>query len=254
MHNPPTFTWRAHNQKYLAGSARRPQLRSSVIWVFILCAPIIVVSTIPFFFAAWNSWANWNTLRSSGVVTEATLTQRYIDESGDSDAYHLMFVYDAPFFGDLRSYNGEATVSEDEYNRSEIGGTITVVYAPDNPQIVRLAGREGFWEGVGFTLGALAFSLASIGLIIGGATMMRRDNRLRRQGQLIYGVLRSVDSNTDSEGALSVTLRYEFTAPNGQLMQHTVAETRDDLDQATLPQVGERVAVLYADKETFRLL
>ncbi len=94
-------------------------------------------------------------------------------------------------------------------------------------------------------------------LVIIGRAISQRERRLSSRGQLIYGTLTSISSNTDGDDFM-VLVDYRFVTPQGREIdkgnrysQHYKA---NHLAKQPLPPVGTRIAIWYVDDKTYKIL
>jgi hypothetical protein len=104
----------------------------------------------------------------------------------------------------------------------------------------------------------LSVMLSLNAILLGAGWWFWRRFALKRQGSLINGEI------VKSEGEVRpgpygkefvVTVWYQFTSPKtGRIFKGTIAQTRDDLAENELPEVGQPVSVLYLNDRNFRLM
>jgi hypothetical protein len=186
-----------------------------------------------------------------GVVTSGQITDRRISSGDDSDTYYVSY----QFVRDGVAFSGETSVDYDTYKNAERGARVEVLYASDNPAINALAGHNSFPIGqIGFAVcwnGMVVIACASfVSLILQNL----RERKLRRHGQVVFGVLHKVTGHKDSDDDFMVQVAYSFRAPDGSIHEGQASRVRNDLTPGGLPLEGTRVAVLYRTPNHYMLL
>jgi hypothetical protein len=223
---------------------------------FLICLILFFAMLISCGFVSFNELNEFFRLSSAGVITSATVVDRYTRESDDSTNYYIVyeFRYSKPD-GEPVVQRDKDRVSFDKYERLEPGMQIEVFYDPNDPTISALQHpnifdlvlRSSFsflWLGLVAFLLLVVISFASF---IGG-------RRFARHGQLIYGTLTSISGDTDEDDDFIIDMHYQFTTPDGRTLQKREQLTRNDLKDKPLPPVGTRIAIWYMDTKTYKTL
>jgi hypothetical protein len=191
-----------------------------------------------------------DSLAQNGVEALATITDGHMTR-GRSNSYYLEYSYDAKVNGDLQSFTREESVSRELYERAEIGSHMTIHYLPDDPGTARIL--DDAFNGVIFLVIGLALAGGSL---VGMYVLMRqyrRDRMLERDGQILTGSI-TKSSVSGYGNKRQVTIHYEFHSPLGVPLKGSQSQRRRDLDRQDLPPEGTRVAVVYCDDSTYRML
>ncbi|MBZ0288886.1 MAG: DUF3592 domain-containing protein [Anaerolineae bacterium] len=199
---------------------------------------------------AVNEQTVQDTLAQNGVQALATITDGRVSR-GRSTSYYLEYRYDAEVNGDLRTFTREESVSRDLYDRAEIGGHLTVRYMPDDPATARAIDQP--FNGLIFILMGLAFVAGSVIGIYALIRQYRRDRLLERDGQILTGSI-TKSSVSGYGNKRQVHIKYEFHSPLGVPLKGSQSQRRRDLEKYDLPPEGTRVAVVYCDDNTYRVL
>lgn len=244
------FLMYAQNRNFLRD--RTSKLYSPAERVNNLAKIIVAISFVLFCFLGWNTW-RWHQFTSNGVITEAKVTERTIDRSGDSTNYYLTYEYkvhtaDRP----LEPLRNRERVRSGIYRRYGIGQYILVRYLEHDPASVTSKWhRWWIWQlGAGYGLTLL---LCWLGLFRLPRYYRRRIQTFLAKGRIIAGrVLTS--SGKDDDGHYQISIKYEFVAPTGAYQNSDSTENRNDLKKQVLPAAGTPVAVLYVSANDFFLL
>lgn len=189
-------------------------------------------------------------LAKNGIETLATVRDGRVSR-GKSTTYYLEYTYDAKVNGDTRTFQNEESVSRDLYDHSEIGGHITVRYLPEDPATVRAL--DGSYNGMILVLIGSVMVIGGAWLTVSMYRMYQKDRRLERDGQIITGSV--VKSSVSGAGnKRQVNIRYEFNSPLGVPLKGSQSQRRSDLNKEDLPFEGLRVAVVYLNDKTYRIL
>jgi hypothetical protein len=226
------------------------------LYLFILVG---VLASVVMIGASVVQWKEWAALRGSGVQTQGTIIERYVDTSGDSNSYHIRYTFQhTPANGDPRTYSNEDQVDYADYTRSEQGMPIDILYTPDDPAISTLdVNLSPPWMLTGFAAiwipGFLGIPLFVVGHLSRKQSTMKR---LRQGSRKLMGEVLECRQNIDSDNDCFIKLIYRFTSPeSGQIIEGNHERERDDLrDASKLPALGTPVVVLYRDDKTFQVL
>lgn len=191
----------------------------------------------------------WFVIMQQGMTTTAEYIDRRISSSDDSDSYYVSYEYTVA--NNLYTY--EQHVSEDIYNRAEVGGRVDIVYARSNPEVAAVQGTNN--PPIGFIL----FSLVWNGLIFAIIWLLikfsRQQKLLEKNGRLIRGEVLQSTQTKDSDGDLILKVEYKFQAPESyQVITKTERAQRNDLKDTPLPERGTPVLILYNNEKHFMLL
>ncbi len=104
----------------------------------------------------------------------------------------------------------------------------------------------------------LSVMLAIDAILLGAGWWFWRRYNLRNNGKLIQGYVVKTEGET-RPGPLGkefvITIWYEFISPKtSRAIKGTIAHTRDDLTEETLPAVGSNVAVLFLSDRNYRVM
>jgi hypothetical protein len=263
MHPEKPFLLNPDNRALMEGRVSYKHLAkdgnegsTGFLYLFILVGIIASIFLIGYAISEWGKWA---ALRGSGVQTQGTIIERYVDTSGDSNSYHIRYTFQhTPANGDPRTYSDDDQVDYADYTRSEQGMPIDILYTPDDPAISTLdVNLSPPWMITGFSaiwipgfLGAPIFILSKLSNQKG--TM----NRLRQGSRKLMGEVLECRQNIDSDNDCFIQLIYRFTSPeSGHIIEGHHERERDDLrDASKLPALGTPVVVLYRDDQTFQVL
>jgi ribosomal protein L32 len=184
-----------------------------------------------------------------GVPTEARYTNRRISSGDDSDTYYLTYEYTVR----ERRFSHQQSVSSALYENAEIGGRTQILYAPSNPSIAKIVGTNQVqWFLVGFVL--LWNGIVWL-IVIGLVSQYRLEKLLERKGRLLKGKILDVSHSTDSDGDLTLHVKYEFQSPeSGKLLAKHERAQRNDLKHNQMPLLGTPIHVLYYNDRNFMLL
>lgn len=89
--------------------------------------------------------------------------------------------------------------------------------------------------------------------VLGLTLLIRRENYLEQNGQLIRGILLKIEGQKDSDGDYWIKARYQFQSPRGVTLEGRYYGGSSNLNYLAnhlLPPAGTPVAVWYADDET----
>lgn len=190
------------------------------------------------------------------ALAEAKLINQRVSH-GKSTSYYETYEFNVK--GQI--YRREENVSRDEYNQRSIGSFVQVTYAVDDPSTSHLGGA-------GLRLGSVIFIpillgiMAIVGLVtwLEGRATRLRVKRLRREGQLIFGQLKSSTSKLVTRGSgknrrtdYDVTIYCQFINPNGKRIDTQATFPRNDLKKKELQTQGT-IAVLYGSDTDYIVL
>lgn len=194
------------------------------------------------------------------TMKTASAEARIIDQRisrGKSTSYYETYEFTIKD----KSYRREENVSSSEYNENPIGSYVQVTYAVDDPKTSHLGGQ-------GLRLGSVIFipillgimAVVGLGMWFGGRSNRLRVKRLRRDGQLIFGQLKSSTGTLVTRGSgknrhtdYDVTIYCQFTNPSGKRIDTQATFTRNDMKKKELQTQGT-VAVLYGSDADYIVL
>lgn len=115
--------------------------------------------------------------------------------------------------------------------------------------------QNGLNGGLLLVLGVM---LSIDAILLGAGWWFWRRYQLRDNGTLIQGYVTKAEGEV-RPGPLGkeyvITIWYEFISPkSNQAFKGVIAQTRDDLTEETLPQVGSSIAVLYLNDHNYRVM
>jgi hypothetical protein len=261
MDRPEPFVLNPDNRPLLDEGAPTSALASNsnptMIQVMYFVLILGVLFTGLMLAVAVSEWTTWAALRDAGVSTEATITGRSIDDSGESTAYYVSYTYaHTPADGDPRTYQSEERVNSDTYDSAEQGRRVAALYIPDDPERVTIDVRlEPPW----FSVVGAGFFLILFIIVPGGGIFIERRHtqvaqRLRESSSMLPGeVVKCTGSAADDDYHVRLTYRFQSPA-SGKTLQQAQRLQRDDMGDESLPAPGTPVIVLYRDDTTFQVL
>lgn len=211
---------------------------------------ILFVVVFLAFVASGSQFIEPEPVSEDGVITEAEVTSKQLDES----------TFDYTLTLNFTSADGERqsirhSVDFATFDAVDTGSHIEVRYLPDDPANLRIINTTDPDSQRGFAL--LIVGLLTItALFIMFFWIYRPDQRNRkllRDGQQITGrIINCWPSNIGRR--YRVFISYVFTTPDGQDIEQTTSQVRPDLKDNLLPRPGTRITVLYANPGLYRLL
>jgi len=187
---------------------------------------------------------------------EAQVTDHHITY-GKSTTYSIDF----EFTVNGQTYDGNDTVSSTDYDQWFIGSEVLVTYAVDDPSTFHLGGPGIDWLSIIY-LPIIIIIVLIIMLIWWRNCRSTRMNiqHLRRDGQLIFGQLKSSGGQLITRGSgrnrhtdYDVTIYGQFTNPAGKRIDTQATFTRNDLKKKELQTTGS-IAVLYVNNTDYMVL
>ena len=188
--------------------------------------------------------------------TEARVSDHRVTH-GKSTSYYLTY----EFTSKGHTYSQENSVDSGEYDDRPIGSYVNVTYAVDDPDTSHLGGP-------GINLSSILYLPIILGilLIIGfgwwlqAHPMRLKVQRLKRDGQIIFGQLKSSRGELIRRGSgknrhtdFDVKIYCQFLNPSGKKVDAQATFTRNDLKKKELQTTGS-VAVLYASDSDYLVL
>jgi hypothetical protein len=135
-----------------------------------------------------------------------------------------------------------------------IGFILVFAFFPTILVITELT-RSGFSSELvtNIGIGLMFFGFPVLGLTL----LIRRENYLEQNGQLIRGILLKIEGQKDSDGDYWIKARYQFQSPRGVTLEGRYYGGSSDLNHLAnhpLPPAGTPVAVWYANDNTHTML
>ena len=173
---------------------------------------------------------------------------------GDGSTYRAGFGY-LPV-GDIGPLAGDHQIHEETFRRLRQGDAVNVVYSAGRPTISRIDGAA--WQSPLIFLIAAGFILVWMTMPVWFLWMGLKEIYLRRllasEGRIVPGRIVYASSKRDTDDGYVVTIRFEFSAPTGQIAQGEASATLEDLRGADLPRIGTGVLVMAAEEKNFAML
>jgi len=219
----------------------------------LLCLALVLDLLITSGAAAFFQRRNIRTaelLRREGVVTRATVVDLEIIGGGeDGDTYHVTYSFvSRPGRAEEREVTIRDGVSRDVYKQLEQGGRVEVIYAPSDPEVVRItADYDVASNDYRPTIVGAMVVLPTLGALAWFFTRYRRGARLDEEG--VTATAEVLDLYEDTGGEVS-SYYIAYRLPGGDPFRHTV---RASVYRRL--QVGSPVTVRYLpdDPRVFRL-
>jgi hypothetical protein len=204
---------------------------------FTLFASIFIIVGIVTYIRDRQEYA---LLQAEGQKTQARITDRDYESDDDGETYYVTFTYRVRVNGDLQNFTERTTVTNSLYNSLPEGTQTTVIYAPSNPNIVRL--EAGFSPPsvllpILFTMIPLVFIVIGIWMIASGIESMSDERSLKRRGQDALATVTEIWDETDSEGDRTTYIAYTFQAQD----RHGNSQAVDCAEKYTNALRGARV-------------
>lgn len=244
---------------YASSKPMKPVVKALIVLAGLFYVVLTVASVV------WmvNSLSDWWALEQRGGIVQARLIDRFTELSRTNvgfrrtvTTYYWRYRFET---ADGQTIEGSTQVREalyqDEY---EFGRLVQVVYLKDNPSVNRLV-EEG---ALGFprlaVVGGVFFALSSVFMVFVLSQEMRHRRLYHDKGRVIYGRVTTANLNAgESKGRYAATLylNYSFSSPTtGKQINKFEHQRRDDLDDASVPREGTRVAILYVSDRLFKVL
>lgn len=266
MYEDRTFLLNPDNADILNGARRNPlKIKKPPLWIMIplmLAVTFYAVVSVVWASQAFTELQDWFDLNQRGVAIEGQLTGRDFLRPRHRDifnrfTYYLDYTFTTPS-GVTRS--GRVQVREEAYLSYSYGKQVQVLYVPDRSSASRLIEDHTLELQPLAVAGAVnaAIVLAVILIIPSELRRQRNHQRFEREGRVIYGrVVKAALTESESKGKRQAMLylNYQFTSPTtSKVLPRMQGQRRDDLTEADLPLVGNRVAVLYVNDRLFTVL
>jgi hypothetical protein len=253
-HPETVFVLQTKNQAYVDGTDKRPASLTGSAGGCYGAVQVLLIIGLGMLVWAYNSYQDYLTLRDEGQIIEGDMTgHRYTTDDEGAETYYLTYKFEIREGSLKGTYEREQIVNHDQYERYEFGGSVDILYDPDDPELSKIADTN-----------KPPYSQASVcaGFLLGYLVMLTwmirddlRKRRLANQGRLIYGEIRESSSEPDADGDYKVKLHYQFVSPTtGQEIEKTASQLRTDLKDAALPSAGTQVAILYLSDTHYTIL
>lgn len=244
------FLLHADNAAYFEGSNSRPASLSNRGCSFcLLVLMLLLLIGIAMVGGAYIQYQEFLRLRQVGVVTDGQMIERRYSTSDDSTTYYLTYRFQAA----EKTYTREQSVKKGRYNRFERGGHLEILYDPQNPHLSRIQGTNN--PPTFFMLFGVGWMIVMLGVFAGFIHGYRQNNKLCKEGFIVYGQIEQIKGQKDSDGDLQITLEYRFISPqSGQTIRKKDKRQRNDLKDWPLPMPETPVAIMYLNDNHFSLL
>jgi uncharacterized protein DUF3592 len=232
-----------NTSRTLYGSTMRLLISISIL--ALICGALGVGMTA----YALNEQTVQAALAQNGVQALATVTDGVMTR-GRTTTYSLTYSYDVKVNGKLQTFTNEQSVSGDLYDSTAIGAHVSIQYLPDDPGTSRIVGEST--TNVILVIIGVSFIIGAAYMVFYFVRQYRCDRALERDGQIISGSI--VKSSITGVGSKrQVHVQYQFLSPLGTELKGKQSERRRDVQLADIPP-ETKVAVVYRDDKTFRLL
>lgn len=189
--------------------------------------------------------------------TKGEVLDHRISRSKKSTSYYVTY----QFTVNAQAYEREEAVSGSEYNSYEVGGSAPITYVVGDPNTSHLGENGIRWTEMMPAIIMGGFSIIFLVVWVGSSLPhYLRIRRMKRDGQLIFGHLKSSTGNFVTRGSgksrrtdYDVTIYYEFTTPTGRAINTNSTFVRNDLKKKLLPDSGS-VAVLYVSDDDYLVM
>jgi hypothetical protein len=213
----------------------------------------------------WRRWLFFIILIAIGITAlsslsqptryerEAIITDKGIEGNEFQPQYRLTYAYI-----DHRNERHEVSqiVEALFYDELGVGSQVTVAYLEGQSHRAQLSGR---FSGDVYNLNNdfiwfLALALVVLWMLLFWIIFpTRKTARLRREGMLLKGVMTNIYP-IKTFRRYDVVVEYTFAVPNGNIIEARANQTRNDLEQTTLPKSNTPILVLYVNDHLYRLM
>jgi hypothetical protein len=225
-----------------------------IFWT--LFSAVFVVIGIGTYF---NEHTRYDRLTREGQTTQGIISDKEVDDSGDSTSYYIDYRFKANYQGKSQIFNDRASVSSTNYNSTEIGQKIEVIYAASDPNISALKvdlKPPSLLIPVCFGgMGGL-FVFIGLGTVLGAVRASIQTDRLNQNGQTTQGSLTERWTEKDSDGDTTYLVAYTFTAQAEDGTSHQVNRSEYNRQAYHTLKEGDAVTVRYlpGNPETCQLI
>lgn len=213
----------------------------------------------------WRRWMFFIILLAIGITAisflsqptryerEAVITDKAIEGDDLDPLYRLSYTYI-----DHRGEYHEVSqlVASLFYDGLAVGSQVTVAYLEGQSHRAQLSGR---YSADIYTINSdfiwyLALALVVLWIILFWIRFPARKNtQLRHDGMLLKGVMTNIYP-VKAFRRYDVVVEYTFAVPNGNVIEARATQTRNDLEQTTLPKPNTPILVLYVNDQLYRLM
>jgi len=231
----------------------------------VLAPAAILLLAVTCFWAANFQTKELDLLRRNRAVVHGKVVSRHLGTTvggidvetfatSVDDDYLVKYRFEARTDNGLRTFEREASVPEEDYQKLKPGSRVNIVYDHRNPSHSRLEGEpDSPNPAVLFSGGCMLSGLGVLGFIA-AAICRRRNRNLCREGQKINGRVMNCESTDQEGGGLHLELKYSFVSPSGREITDTATASRNDLTKETLPVPHTPLMVFYLNDKVYRLL
>lgn len=248
------FLFHPKNKNFLLGKSTRLHGGGCSPISIVALLAVFVCGTLIFYGTAIESWNRARSLDRDGVLTEGTVTSRRVyEDSEGSDSYFVTYSFWAR--ERERYFSREQSVTSKSYSRWNDGSAVRIKYLPSDPAKSKLLGdsHEDNQQRITMFVAIAALAGVLIAAII-GIERRRRHQRLVRHGSILRGEIVSFTTSEDSDGDLTIRVRYRFTTPAGRTLYKQQRRQANEYKKHPHPQKSTPVAVVYVDDRHYRLL
>lgn len=181
-----------------------------------------------------------------GIVTE-----RYTRAGSEGTTYYLVYSYQI----DGKSYTKRQSVERSLYNDYPVEQSILLKVAVGNHAVAKIAGTDQNVLTIFFIILTAVFTIFIGAVFIFLVQNSIKENKLRRNGRLVWGKIESVSTRKDNDNDYHLELNIHFTSPN---TRQNITDKRsymvNHLRKSPLPDLQTVVAIYYADDELWEVL
>jgi hypothetical protein len=247
------FLLNPRHEPFLRGEDRK--LRDTGCGGMILIAFIVLLCTFVFsmfIIAGWNERAARDLLQQSGVSASARIVDHRESRGRRSTSYYLTYTFLVEQEGAApQEYTVEENVDYGLYNAQRDGATVTITYLPQDPTVARL--RDNGQDGSFLLILGLVLLVLEIWFLLYSLHGSLRTRRLVWEGELREGEIEG-SKITRSKSGRTLRIKYSMLTPVGTRVTGQQSRLRSDWKNDHPPEPGTKVAVLYLDEKTHRIL
>ncbi len=105
----------------------------------LLCWACFSVMIVASYVRKRYEYATYIKLQDSGVVTQATVIDQQVWSDEDGTSFRITYQFDTPVpAGDKKQFTRTASVKVKTYDGLTLGGPVTIIYLPGDPDISRI--------------------------------------------------------------------------------------------------------------------
>jgi ribosomal protein S18 acetylase RimI-like enzyme len=215
------FLLNPENEPFARGAS--PKLPAGGQGCILLFMSIFVLAGLFMTVEIARQWVHVAILSTSYAEVEGQVVDRWI-ESDDGATYYITY----HFVTNDQVYAVEEAVAKATYDSAEEDQLLTVRYAQRDPSIATIEpGR------IGGLLAITAFGLVWNGVVLPIYWLLvreiRKRRKLAREGQQIAGEIVRCSGDRDSDGDLTLQVRFGFRSPNtGAWIEGQDSQTRKE--------------------------